>query len=224
LEEKDELLKAELLPQPEPLEEVQTRNRRFISAFIPEIDARIWDWVQQLFQGYREATEVLTPLENDTWTAEVILQAANAVSRRKREVQSNNSVSIMMDLLQLPLFQNRTLISPLQGNSTMTDRTIENSVEGHPRDHILVNRDSFKDADPWDFGMVAIVFIVACVVAFIAGLAGKKEREQKTLPDREMLLIIETGGLAEELAEAAQNCEHCDFHLDYPLVHLSEKP
>jgi len=168
---------------------------------------------------------VLTPLENDTWTAEVVLQAANAVSRKKREVKARNSVSTMMDLLQLPLFQNRTLISPIQGNRTMTNQKIENSTEGLPRYQILVKQEPLED--PWDFGVVAIIFVIACVVASVAGLAGKKERERKMLPDREMLLIVETRGPEKDLAgssETLQDCEYCDFHLDYPLVHLPEKP
>jgi len=92
LEEKDEILNAEPLPQPEPLEDVRIRDKRFVATFIPQIDARLWGWIQQLFQGYQEATEVLTPLENDTWTAETILQAVNAVSRKKRDVESRTTV------------------------------------------------------------------------------------------------------------------------------------
>jgi hypothetical protein len=222
---REELLKAEPLPQPEPLEGVQIRDRRFVSAFLPQIDARIWEWIQQLFQGYREATDVLTPLENDTWTAEVILQATNAVSRRKREVQTRNPVSTMMDILELPLFQNRTLISPIQGNSTMTSQKVENSTEGLPRFQILVRQGPLDD--PWDLGTVAIIFVIACVVASVAGLAGKKEREREMKPDRELLLIVETNGPENDStgsSETLQDCENCDFHLDYPMVHLPEKP
>ena len=220
LEEKDEILNAEPLPQPEPLEGDRIRERRFVATFLPQIDARLWDWIQRLFQEYREASEVLTPLENDTWTAEVVLQAVNAVSRKKRNVEQRTSVSKLMGLLQMPLFSDQTLISPLLGNHTMADQENGNSTEEFPRHQVFVQR-KFIQEDPWDFGVVAVIFAIACLVAAIAGLAGKKAHT------KEVLLILDTRESDNEPAEPEdpiQDCEQCDFHLEYPLVHTLEEP
>jgi len=220
LAEKDEILNAEPLPQPEPLEEAQIREKRFVATFLPQIDARLWDWIQQLFQGYREASEVLTPLENDTWTAEVILQAANAVSRKKRNIEPKTSVSKLLSILQMPLFSNQTLLSPILRNQTITGQEDGNSTTEFPRHRIYFQR-KFIQEDPWDFGVVAIIFAIACIVASIAGLAGRRPHT------KEVLLIVETGESDDgpsETGETIQDCEHCDFHLDYPLVHIPEEP
>jgi hypothetical protein len=58
-----------------------------VAAFILQINIHLWDWVKQLFQDYQDATEVLTPLENNTWMANTVLQVVNAVHQKKREVE-----------------------------------------------------------------------------------------------------------------------------------------
>jgi len=105
------------------------------------------------------------------------------------------------------------------GNQTIADQEDRNSTEELSRARTYFKR-KFIQEDPWDFGVVAIIFVVACIVASIAGLAGKKARTE------ELLLIIETAESDQELAapETIQDCEHCDFHLEYPLVHLPEEP
>jgi hypothetical protein len=75
--------------------------------------------------------------------------------------------------------------------------------------------------DPWDLGVVAIIFAIACIVASIAGLAGRRPHAG------EVLLIVENGESDDGLSESEgtiQDCEHCDFHLEYPLVHMPEEP
>jgi hypothetical protein len=124
---------AEPFPQPEPLDEASHQEKCFVAAFLPQFDARIWDWAKQLFQGYQEATEVLTPLENDTWTADLVLQAANLVNRKKREVKSKTFVSTMMEWLQMPLFSNQTLLTPSRVNQTISELPRRNSTEETPR-------------------------------------------------------------------------------------------
>jgi hypothetical protein len=209
---------AELLPQPEPLNKAPHREKRFVSAFLPQFDARIWDWAKQLFQGYQEATEVLTPLENDTWTADVVLQAANLVSRKKREVKSKSIVSTMMDWLQLPLFRNQTLLTLSRVNHTISEPPRWNSTEGTLWSQVQFKRYSLENI--LDLCIVAVVFLFAVVVAFAAGLAGKRAHSE------DKLLIVERKELEQEPLkddDIIQDCENCDFHLEYPLVHLPEE-
>jgi hypothetical protein len=212
-----EPLKAEPLPQPEPVEERLHRERRFIVTFIPEINDQLWDWVKQLFQDYQKATEVLTPLENNTWMADAVLQAASVVTRRKWEAEQETPVSTMMHLLQLPLFQNQTLLT--QPKLDQTPDVKKNSTEELPQYLIRIVR-AYTD-DAWDLGIMGIIFAFAALVALIAALAGKKGHvkdgpqttEEKELEKKQL-----------EFDEIIKDCENCDFHLDYPLVHLPEEP
>jgi hypothetical protein len=167
----------------------------------------------------QEATEVLTPIKNDTWTADVVLQAVNVVNRRKREVKSKSLLSTMMDWLHLPLFRNQTLLTLSRVNQTIPEPPRWNSTE-----RTLWSQGQFKPysvEDILDFCIVAVVFIFAVVVASAAGLAGKK------VDSKEELLTIGKKELEQEPWKdnnIIQDCENCDFHLEYPLVHLPEKP
>jgi hypothetical protein len=215
-----EQLVAEILPRPEALDDAPHREKRFVAAFLPQFDARIWDWAKLLFQGYQEATEVLTPIENDTWTADVVLQAANLVNRKKREVQTKSFVSTMMDWLQLPLFRNQTLLTIAEGNHTISEPQQRNSTEEPTRSPGQIHRYSLENI--FDFCIVAMVFIFAMMVAFAAGLAGKRaQREEEELPIA-VIQMLEQESWKDD--EVIQDCESCDFHLEYPLVHLPEKP
>jgi hypothetical protein len=74
----------------------------------------------------------------------------------------------------------------------------------------------------FDFCIVALVFIFAMMVAFAAGQAGKKaQREEEGVPIA-VIQRLESESWNDE--DDIQDCENCDFHLEYPLVHLPEKP
>jgi hypothetical protein len=211
---------AEPLPLPEALDEAPHREKRFVAAFLPQFDARIWDWAKILFQGYQEATEVLTPLENDTWTADVVLQAVNLVNRKKREVKPQSFVSTMMDWLQLPLFRNQTLLTVAKVNHTTSESLPRNSTEGPTRSPGQAHRYSLENI--FDFCIVAMVFIFAMMVAFAAGLAGKRARQnEEEIP---IAVIQQWEQESWKDGDIIQDCENCDFHLEYPLVHLPENP
>jgi hypothetical protein len=225
---------AELLPIPEALDGAPHREKRFVAALLPQFDARIWDWAKLLFQGYQEAADVLTPLESDTWTADVVLQAANLGKRKKREVKPKSPVSTMMDWLQLPLFRNQTLLKPEPSVSTMmhwlqlplfrnqtlltiaeVNHTISepqqrNSTEEPRRPPGQVHRYSLEDV--FDFCIVALVFVFAMMVAFAAGQAGKKaQREEEVLPIA-VIRRLESESWNDD--DIIQDCENCDFHLE----------
>jgi hypothetical protein len=215
-----EQLVAELLPRPEALNEAPHREKRFVAAFFPQFNDRIWDWAKALFQGYQEATEVLTPLENDTWTADAVLQAANLVNRKKREVKPQSFVSTMMDWLQLPLFSNQTLLTVAKVNHTTSESLQRNSTEGPTRSPGQAHRYSLENI--FDFCIVAMVFLFAMMVAFAAGLAGKRARQNEEELPIAVIQRWEQESLKDD--DTIQDCENCDFHLEYPLVHLPEKP
>jgi hypothetical protein len=211
---------AEPLPLPEALDEAPHREKRFVAALLPQFDARIWDWAKTLFQGYQEATEVLTPLENDTWTADVVLQAVNLVNRKKRETKPQSFVSTMMDWLQLPLFRNQTLLTVAKVNHTTSESQPQNSTEGPTRSPSQAHRYSLENI--FDFCIVAMVFIFAIMVSFAAGLAGKRAQQNEEELPIAVIQRWEQESLKDD--DTIQDCENCDFHLEYPLVHLPEKP
>jgi hypothetical protein len=211
---------VEPLPLPEALDEAPHREKRFVAALLPQFDARIWDWAKTLFQGYQEATEVLTPLENDTWTADVVLQAVNLVNRKKRETKPQSFVSTMMDWLQLPLFRNQTLLTVTKVNHTTLESQPQNTTEGPTRSPSQAHRYSLENI--FDFCIVAMVFLFAILVAFAAGLAGKKARQNEEELPIAVIQRWEQESLKDD--DTIQDCENCDFHLEYPLVHLPEKP
>ena len=182
--------------------------KRFVTALLPQFDARIWDWARNLIQDYQVAADVLTPLEVDAWTADVVLQTAHLGKRKRREAeeaQSKSPVTNMMDWLQLPLFRNQTLLKTEPSVSTMMDwlqlplfrnQTLlttakvhhpipepkpRNSTEGPRRPPGQVHGYSLEDV--FDFCIVALVFVLALMVAFTAGRAGKKaQREAEGIP------------------------------------------
>jgi len=105
------------------LEERLSRPRRFVTKV--QINLCIWTWISNLFQEYKEVGKALTPLENNTWMANTVLQAAQLVHRKKREVEPEVQVSRMMHWLQTPLLHNQTILTPVKREPEAHDFDLE---------------------------------------------------------------------------------------------------
>ena len=96
------------------------REKRFLASLIPtnqDQEAPLWTWIKNLFSGaaaeLQETSQLLTPLENDVWTATTILEVISKTRTKRETSESPSAVSKLMKWLQLAVLGPRTLLTPL---------------------------------------------------------------------------------------------------------------
>ena len=90
------------------------REKRFLASLIPtnqEQEAPFWTWIKNLFSGaaaeLQETSQLLTPLENDVWTATTILEVISKTRTKRETSESPSAVSKLMKWLQLAVLRPR---------------------------------------------------------------------------------------------------------------------
>ena len=143
------------------------RSKRFLASLFPagnEEDSPLWTWLKGLFSGFQEASQALTPIENDAWTADTVLQL---VSKARSKRESNGPVDKLMRVLSLPLFTSRTLLTPVmeeeRNRQNQTETPLDPTSKTSPKDK----------TDPYDldgkFGLFAVI-MCALLVSCCAGV------------------------------------------------------
>ena len=171
-----------VLAQSEPIQaEPGHRNKRFLASLLPagnEEESPLWTWLKGLLSGFQEASQALTPIENDAWTADTVLQLVTK-TRSKRE--SIGPVDKLMRVLNMPLFTSRTLLTPVQeekpnrpSNQTETPLapTSKKSPEhGNIPDHL--------DGSLGMFTIIMCALLVSCCAGIV--YCNKKQDDQSAL-------------------------------------------
>lgn len=204
------------------LEEQLSRPPRFVTKV--QINLCIWTWISNLFQEYKEVGKALTPLENNTWMANTVLQAAQLVHRKKREVEPEVQVSRMMHWLQTPLLHNQTILTPVKREPEAHDFDLESrNLTGspwYPQIQVLTENEALIQSTWVTVIVITIGFSLACLVIT---LGDRKEKQAA-------IIIINEEPEEEALDNGTGTgtvivgCETCDFHLEYPLLNILDKP
>ena len=156
------------------------RNKRFLALLVPannEDESPLWTWLKSLVSGFQETSQVLTPIENDAWTADTVLQLVTK-TRAKRE--STGSVDKLMRVLSLPLFTSRTLLTPVieekRNRQNQTETPLAPTSKMSPK-----NRTDPHDLDG-KLGLFAVI-MCALLVPCCAGIVycHRKQDDQAAL-------------------------------------------
>ena len=137
--------------------------------------------MKSLFSGYQETSQVLTPLENDAWTADAVLQFLSPTRTKREEL---TPVDKLMSMLNLPLFTSQTLLTPVTDhNPSLSNKTTETPATLTSK----TSPDQPKYPEHLD-GSLGLFTIVMCalLVSCCAGIAycHKKQEDETVLLER----------------------------------------
>ena len=157
------------------------RDKRFLASLIPannEKESPLWTWLKGLFSGFQEASQVLTPIENDAWTADAVLQLVTK-TRSKRE--SNGPVDQLMRVLNMPLFPSLTLLTPVP-EERRDQRTNQTETPLAPTSKMSPENKAHPDHLDGSLGMFTII-MCALLVSCCAGITycHRKQDDQAAL-------------------------------------------
>ena len=166
------------------------REKRFLASLIPtnqDQEAPLWTWIKNLFSGaaaeLQETSQLLTPLENDVWTATTILEVISKTRTKRETSESPSAVSKLMKWLQLAVLGPRTLLTPLDDKEFLQNlnRTTESprNTTPSPIDSTRTRRD--PDDLHGSMGLL-VVIMTAFLVTCCAGIAICHRRQEDQNP------------------------------------------
>ena len=166
------------------------REKRFLASLIPtsqDQEAPLWTWIKNLFSGatagFQETSQLLTPLENDVWTATSVLEVISTARTKRETTETPTAVSKLMEWLQLSVLGPRTLLTPVDNKEFFQNlkRTTGSTLNTTPSPADSTRNRRHPDDLHGSMGLL-VVIMTAFLVTCCAGIAICHRRREDQTP------------------------------------------